>query len=72
MFCEREREEVERALTKEGRKEGIKGFEFLGFFLVEKKELHVTHHYMLKGWLNKSQAHKMRYSNFQHMFNKRT
>jgi len=35
---------VERALTEEERKEGIKGF-----FFVEKKELHVTHHYMVKG-----------------------
>jgi len=43
--------EVERALTEEERKEGVKGFEF---FFPQKKELHITHHYMLKGRLKRS------------------
>jgi len=53
------------------RKEGIEGFEIFQPFFLEKKELHVNHHHMLKGWLNKGQAHKISYPNF-HMFNKTT
>jgi len=47
-----EQEEVEWVLTKDQRKRHKR------FFLLERNELHVTHHYMLKGGLNKGQAYK--------------